>query len=776
MNGQGMTCKIFLVRGRVQGVGFRPFVWRLARSLGLEGFVRNCPEGVEILACGGACAIEAFAARLAAAPPPAARLDSIEQKSARHADSGGSFVIAPTRARPGKTGSPDTLPGPDLGICEACLADLRASGGRRAGHAFVNCTDCGPRFSITRRMPYDRANTSMACFGMCATCAAEYSDPKNRRFHAQPIACPQCGPRLLLATGPGQPRAEYLTDARALAAAARIIRSGGIIALKGIGGFQLACDARDSEAVARLRRRKRRPSRAFAVMAADLDASRQLASPGRAHEQLLAAPERPIVLAPPAPDSGLSALIAPDAPMLGLMLPAAPLHAALFDCLDDAGMAPPALVMTSGNRPGEPICLGNRQALAELEDLADAWLMHDRDIVARVDDSIVMPAGFGPMLIRRARGHVPAPVEMPFSPSGSVLGAGAQQKATFCLTRHGEAWPGQHIGDLDSAASADFYRQALAHLEDLLGVRPSAVVCDLHPDYCSSALAMQYAGERSLPLFRLQHHAAHAAAVLAENGRAGPALALILDGTGLGADGTLWGGEILLLDLRKPGWRRLGGLSAFALPGGESAIRDPWRIAIGLLRGQGLTAPEWLRARPDYPAVCAMLDRSFNCPLSSGCGRLFDAVSALLGLCGQAGYEGQPAMLLEKAAHAASHGRDWGIAPLRENGLWRLDSAGLTRHVLMDMLAGAPTEEIALSFHRSLASGLASLLRNASAQTGIRQIGLSGGVIQNSLLGGLLGQELDRSGLEALWPRRIPPGDGGISYGQAVWGAALVAK
>ena len=770
-----MSVKAFLVRGRVQGVGFRPFVWRLARSLGLRGLARNCPEGVEIILGGEPAAIATFRERLRAEAPAAARIDSIEHGPPPREAPDRDFHIAPSRPERGAQDLPKALPGPDLGVCNACLADLREANGRRFGHVFANCTDCGPRFSITRRIPYDRATSAMACFEMCEACAAEYADPANRRFHAQPIACPACGPRLFLAAGPDQPRSEYLAGGEALAAAARIIRSGGIVALKGIGGFQLACDARSSDAVLKLRQRKLRPARAFAVMAPNLDSARKLAMLDAPHERLLSGPERPIVLAPPSPGSGLSPHVAPDAPMLGLMLPAAPLHAALFDCLEPSGGTPAALVMTSGNRSGEPICLGNRQALAELEGIADAWLLHDRDIVARVDDSLVMAASFGDLVFRRARGHVPVPVEMPFA-SAPVLGAGAQLKATFCLTRQGLAWPGQHIGDLESAASYDFYRQALRHLENLLEVQPQAVVCDLHPDYFSSVFAQKYARQRAIPLFQLQHHAAHAAAVLAENGRIGPALALSLDGTGLGADGALWGAELLLLELREAHWQRLGGLSPFALPGGEMAIRQPWRIAAALLRSLGLVAPERLRRLPDYPAVCAMLDRSFNSPLSSGCGRLFDAISALIGLCPDAGYEGQAAILLEKAALAAASARDWPLEPFKKNGLWQLDSGAFAAHALQDMQAGHAPEEIALSFHRALARGLAALAREACAETGIREAAISGGVVQNWLLGSLLEKELGEAGIAPLWPRQIPPGDGGLSYGQAVWGTALLAK
>ncbi|MDE6735091.1 MAG: carbamoyltransferase HypF, partial [Desulfovibrio sp.] len=698
------------------------------------------------------------------------------------------------------------LVSPDVAICEDCLAEMRDPSDRRFGYVFTNCTNCGPRFTITRSIPYDRAVTSMACFPLCPACAEEYTNPADRRFHAQPIACPACGPRLWFVDAAAAGRGPEATSptaenrAHALACAGQLLLDGGILALKGLGGFQLMCDARNEKAVAELRRRKVRPHKALAVLAHDLAAAREACRIGPAAERLLTGTEKPIVICPRREGSAaLPDNIAPDSATVGLMLPYTPLHAALCDWLAAHGGAAPLLVATSGNPHGEPLCLGNREALARLADMADGWLLHDRDILVRVDDSVVMVPeypGASPLPVRRARGYVPRPVGLPQFPGAKapetpcVFGAGAGLKAAFCLTRGHEAFMGQHIGDLESPATLGFYDEAAQRLEELLEVRPEALVCDLHPDFPSSRRAEERARRENLPLYRLQHHAAHAAAILAEHGVTQPALALCLDGTGLGTDGTIWGGELLFMDLSAPEWRRLGRLSPFRLPGAEAAIREPWRIARGLARLSGMDwSPEAAPKGEEPPspravaAVDALLDRGLNSPATSSCGRLFDAVAAALGLCNAITYEGQAAIRLESAARAwlAAHGSElpevWTV-PLREaeDGLLTLDSAALFAEVLRAREGGMAAGEIAARFHASLAKGFADMAAKAAEKLGLRTVGLSGGAFQNLILSARLREELAARGLTPLSHAQVPPGDGGLSLGQAVWGARMLAQ
>ena len=794
--------RAFTASGQVQGVGFRPFVWRLAREAGLTGSVRNTADGVRIEVQGRPEAVAAFGRRLRAELPPLARLTGVTEAELAPVPLEAEFRILESEG----AAAHSVLVSPDVAVCEDCLADMRDPANRRFGYAFTNCTNCGPRFTITRSIPYDRAVTSMACFPLCPACAAEYRDPADRRFHAQPIACQECGPHLWFvdaATAAKGPHATGPTpehQAGALARAGRLLLDGGILALKGLGGFQLMCNARDARAVATLRRRKLRPHKALAVMAADLEAAERVCRIGPAAARLLTGAEKPIVICPRREDAGGAALppnIAPDSDTVGLMLPYTPLHAALCDWLAAHGHAAPLLVATSGNPHDEPLCLGNREALARLADMADGWLLHDRDILVRVDDSVVlMPEepGAAPLPVRRARGYVPRPVALPDLGAGGeapcVFGAGAGLKAAFCLTRGREAFMGQHIGDLESPATLGFYDEAAARLEELLEVRPKAVVCDLHPDFPSSRRAEERARREGLALYRLQHHAAHAAAVLAEHGVTSPALALCLDGTGLGTDGTIWGGELLVMDLGKPEWRRLGRLTPFRLPGGEAAIREPWRIARSLGR---LAGTDWSpdagpagEARPGPQALAGMdllLDRRLNSPLTSSCGRLFDAVAAALGLCHSITYEGQAAIRLESAARAwlGAHGDTmpvpWEIA-LRQagGGLLELDSAALFAAVLRAREDGMEAGEIAARFHASHAAGFADMAARAGAMLGIRTVGLSGGSFQNLILAQWLGAELRARGLAPLGHAQVPPGDGGLALGQAVWGARMLAR
>lgn len=803
--------RLFIASGQVQGVGFRPFVWRLANESGLTGSVRNTTDGVRIEVQGTPKAVADFGRRLREELPPLARLMGLDEAKLAPVRDETEFRILESEGR----ASHSVLVSPDVAVCADCLAEMRDPANRRFGYVFTNCTNCGPRFTITRSIPYDRAVTSMACFPLCPACAAEYTDPADRRFHAQPIACPKCGPRLWFVDAATAARGTELTGplpehmADALARAGQLLRDGGILALKGLGGFQFVCNARDANAVATLRRRKQRPHKPLAVMARDLVAAAEVCRTSPEAARLLTGTEKPIVICPRRDDipaeAALPAAIAPDSATVGLMLPYTPLHAALCDWLAAHGEPAPLLVATSGNPHGEPLCLGNREALTRLAGLADGWLLHDRDILVRVDDSVVLvqeTPGSAPLPVRRARGYAPRPVLLPEFPATTgkeggeppcVFGAGAGLKAAFCLTRGNEAFMGQHIGDLESPATLAFYDEAAERLESLLEVRPQALVCDLHPDFPSSRRAEERARREDLPLFRLQHHAAHAAAVLAEHGFVKPALALCLDGTGLGTDGTIWGGELLFVDLGVPEWRRLGRLAPFALPGAEAAIREPWRIARGLARAAGLTwAPPVgpdatnIEDTPSPHAVCAvdaLLERRLNCPVTSSCGRLFDAAAAALGLCQTITYEGQAAIRLESAATAwlsRCAGRmpeAWNM-PLREteDGLLELDSAALFAAVLHAQAGGMAVGEVAARFHASLVYGFAAMASTAARRLGLGRVGLSGGSFQNLLLAAWLPAELAAKGLVPLSHAQVPPGDGGLALGQAVWGARLLTR
>lgn len=750
------------VNGQVQGVGFRPFVWRLASEEGLSGFCQNTSAGVRIEVQGSAGAVARFEQRLTSELPPLARITGLQRESLPSVPAESGFAIRESSGHAGQ----NVLVSPDVAICADCVADIRSPENPRFRYPFTNCTNCGPRYSITARIPYDRQFTSMACFSLCANCAAEYTDPANRRFHAQPVACSRCGPRLWfvdqndLAKGETAPDSKNTADAIAKTCSA--LQKGQIIAIRGLGGFQLACDARNPAAVAELRRRKQRPHKALAVMAPDLEVCREICEIGKNEADLLSGQKKPIVLCRHRPGLRLADWIAPDCDTIGLMLPYTPLHALLLDCLKGTT---PLLVMTSANPRGEPICLGNREALARLKNLADAWLLHDRDILCRVDDSVVAVPDGAPVFLRRARGYVPEPVALA-SAGPCCMGAGAELKTTFCLARGTQAFTSQHIGDMESPASLEFYEQTLSHLENLLEVRPELIVHDLHPDFLSTRLAKTLAAELAVPAIPLQHHAAHAASCLAENMIHSPALALCLDGSGLGSDGTVWGGELLLMDLSKPEWQRLGHLSPFPLPGGEAAIRSPWRISAGL-QWQNGSCPA--SARP----VVEMLERGLNSPLTTSCGRLFDAVSAQLGICREITYEGQAAIRLEKVATAWLEQHSASSLPVWDD-IFEPELMQISSNRIFARIMGANEPGFAAAaFHCNLAAGLARMTLAAAERLGIRKIALTGGACQNRLLTGLLTRHLTEYGMEPLVQRLLPPGDGGLSFGQAVWGRQL---
>ena len=704
----------FRVRGVVQGVGFRPFVYRLARRHGLTGFVLNDGAGVVIEAEGETPALEAFAESLRGEAPPLANVQTVE---VTHLPSRGDAVFA--IARSAAAGAGAAVP-PDIATCGECLRELFDPADRRYRYAFVNCTQCGPRFTIVRHVPYDRANTTMASFPMCGACRREYEDPGDRRYHAEPIACPDCGPRLSMP----------------LDEAVGLLRAGAILAVKGIGGFHLACDATNEDAVARLRSQKHREEKPFALMSAAPD---ELCEVDDGEWELLRSPQRPIVLLRRRSRTAVAGAVAPGSPWLGVMLPYSPLHHLLAA---DAGIP---LVMTSGNLSDEPIAFTDDDARARLASVADAFLGHDRPIHRRCEDSVVR-AQFP---LRRSRGHAPTALPLPGA-ERPLLAVGAELKSTFCVAAAGEAYLSAHLGDLDSEPAFRAFRTDLALYLEMLGVEVEVVAHDLHPEYLSTKWAL----EQEATLVGVQHHHAHAAACLAEHGEEGPCLALVFDGTGYGPDDTLWGGELLHCDLA--GYERLAHLEPVPLPGGEAAITEPWRLAALHLERAGLTVPwpRWQQVRESLKLAP---------PLSSGAGRLFDAVAALLGVRERVTYEGQAAVELEQLA---------GTAPAQPYE-WRF---GATTELVATchaaLAAGRPPAEIAARFVETLAAGAAAA---CAAADGPGTVVLSGGCFQNLRLLESTRARLERHGFRVLAHRLVPPSDGGISYGQAAVAARRTA-
>jgi hydrogenase maturation protein HypF len=742
------------VDGVVQGVGFRPFVYRLARSLDLDGFVRNDTHGVLLEAEGEPAAVATFLDGLVAEAPPLARVERLGIAELHTGGAAGAgFTIAPSDA----AGPAAALVSADSATCADCLAELRAPGDRRFRYPFVNCTNCGPRFTIVRGVPYDRPLTTMAAFAMCPACRAEYDDPGDRRFHAQPNACPVCGPRATLIGAPVERHAD------AVAAAAALVRDGAIVAVKGLGGYHLACRADDDAAVAALRARKHREDKPFALMVRGVAEARALTELGPLEEALLTDASRPVVLVRRRAEARVAPAVAPASRDLGLMLPYTPLHHLLLD-----GAGGP-IVLTSGNVSDEPIAYRDDDALARLDGIADAFLVHDRPIHMRTDDSVLRVVRDRPVVLRRSRGLVPESLALPVGAAIPMLGAGAQLKSTFCLAKGERAWVGHHIGDLDDAPTRRSFVEGIAHFERLFDVRPQLVAHDLHPDYASTSIALEREGVATLAV---QHHHAHLAACLAEHGLRGPAVGAIYDGAGLGLDGTTWGGELLVGDLR--GVTRVGHLRAVRMPGGDRVARQPWRMAAAWLVACGAADPRRPHALRDavpedaWATVCAMARRGFAAPPTTSVGRLFDAVAALCGLRARCTYEGQAAVELEAAAERSHRGAY--ELPL-ERGLI-LDARPLVRAVVDDVEAGIATGVVAMRFHRGIAEATALACAQAARDAGLARVVLSGGVFQNALLLGLTGDALRALGLEVLVPERLPPNDGGISYGQVAIAAA----
>ncbi len=748
------------VTGLVQGVGFRPFVYRLARSHNLAGWVRNTSRGVEIEVEGPPAALDLFIRQLSEEAPALSRVERVVSEEATPLAQE-TFEILTSESL---AGTEAVIP-PDVGLCPDCAREIRDPGDRRFYYPFTNCTNCGPRFTLIRRVPYDRSQTTMAVFDMCPACHREYEDPGDRRFHAEPTACPACGPHVWL---------EYQGETReheVLPTAAELLRDGKILAVKGLGGFHLACDARNDSALRALRERKGRQDKPFALMVRDLEEAARICEIGDVEHSLLLTPECPIVLCRRLPGGGISPLAAPGNNYLGLLLPYTPLHLLLMD------QAPPALVMTSGNLSEEPLAFTNSEAREKLARLADAFLMHNRDIHVPCDDSVVRPLPDGTVIpLRRARGFVPQTIPLPLE-APEILGLGAEQKSTFCLAWGHTALMSQHIGDLDTLETFEYYQLAIRHFEALSRKRPNILAHDLHPHYLSGRYAREQEG---VQLIGVQHHHAHVAACLAENGRTDRCLGVALDGTGYGPDATVWGGEVLVADLAD--FTRVGHLMPVRLPGGEAAIRSPARMAAAYLfaayedKFQDMAEKLGLHFRDlEWRMLSKQLSSGWHSPLTTSAGRLFDAVAAATGICSQRTYEGQPALELEMAADPNEQG-SYSVPVQQDGETLVLDTLALFREVVSDLLAGQEKASIAGRFHQSLAQGLTDMCLTLRNRTGLNLIALSGGVFQNGLLLRHLKDRLAQQGFEVLTQRLVPPNDGGISLGQVAIAAARLGR
>ena len=756
------------MRGRVQGVGFRPYVYRLAAGLRLAGVVGNDTHGAFIEIEGPAAAVAEFVDRLPRELPPLAAISRIEA------------VDLPVRGEAtfridhsARDGVQDAEITPDVALCADCRRELFDPADRRYRYPFINCTHCGPRYSIIRQIPYDRPNTTMAVFRMCPACQAEYDDPANRRFHAQPNACPACGPQVRLTDAAGRP-----LEGDPIRLCARRLAEGGIVAIKGLGGFHLACRADLDEAVATLRERKGRESKPLAVMVGTLEQARALAEIPPSAAEVLADVTRPIVLVPARRSEAVSPHVAPGCGLLGLMLPYTPLHELLFA----EGLGP--LVMTSGNPTEEPLCRDNDEALQRLGGIADAFLLHNRDIERRVDDSVVLASADEPVVpVRRARGFAPAPIRSAVEAAEPVLAVGAELKSTVCVLAGNTAVVSEHLGELANPRAYRNFVDTVEQFQRLLRVRPAVIACDMHPDYAATRFARRYAREGGLRLVEVQHHHAHLVSVMAEHGLSGGTLGIICDGTGFGTDGTIWGGEILAGD--EAGFRRVGHLSTFSLPGGDAAARETWRPAAGLL--QAVFGDSWpgaaLEALERVPAdalrlVRRRLQAGARLPITSSLGRVFDAAAFLLGVCDHNRHEAEAAMALEALArdHGPAEPFPCGRPAYDEAGPAVVDLGPMVRSLLAGMADKTPIPRLARAFHETMAVLLAEAARPIAERLGLRRVCLSGGCFVNGVLLAGLTRRLREAGLEVCRHRVVPTGDGGVSLGQAVCAAAVCAR
>ncbi|MFD3477208.1 carbamoyltransferase HypF [Streptomyces sp. NPDC058695] len=762
------------VRGVVQGVGFRPFLYTLATSLELAGHVTNTEDGVVAEVEGDHSAVARFCDRIAQHAPPLALVESVEHEQVP-LTGGSGFAIVASRSQ----GSSRTLVSPDTATCAACLTEMADPGDRRHRHPFITCTHCGPRFTIVTGLPYDRAHTTMAGFPMCAECTSEYTDPADRRFHAQPVSCRSCGPRLSLVYASPRPDTDVdpIHEARALLAA------GAILAVKGIGGYHLACDAENSQAVSALRSRKGRGDKPFAVMVKSLADIEHLVRISPPERTLLTSRARPIVLLrgrieAPSGDLRLSDAVAPGSPDLGVMLPYTPVHHLLLGLPGDPD-GPRALVMTSGNVAGEPIVTDDAEALERLAPLADAWLTHDRPIHVPCDDSVVRVCDGERMTVRRARGYAPLPVSLPV-PVRPSLAVGGDLKNTFCLGEGRRAWLSAHIGDMDDLQTQHAFARAERQLETITGVEPGVLAADRHPGYRSGQWAERHANTRRV--VRVQHHHAHVAAVMAEHGLDGtePVIGIAFDGTGYGDDGAVWGGEILLADYDTS--RRLAHLAYVPLPGGDAAVSRPYRMALAHLREAGIAwtddLPSVIACPHDEQRVLArQLERSLNCVPTSSMGRLFDAVSSLAGVCHLVGYEAQAAIELEAAALRAAvdgDGYRFALSPETSEPM-TADPGPVVRAVVEDVRAGAEPEVVAARFHAGVADLVRRICAVARDRHGTATVVLAGGVFANVLLSSDCARGLGEDGFTVLRAGEVPPNDGGLALGQLMIAGRAIA-
>ena len=765
------------VRGVVQGVGFRPFVYNLAQALGLSGYVFNSSAGVTIEIEGDGAAGEAFLRTLQGDPPQLAEITEVTVSEVAVEGSAG-FSILSSREEDGEF----VLVPPDAGTCDACWSDFGDPANRRFGYPFTNCTHCGPRYTILRDIPYDRAKTTMSSFAMCAACEKEYEDPRDRRFHAQPNACALCGPSLLLVQS--VPMASNMAlghlktaslgncwfqdkDSLAMVRQARgLLGEGKILAVKGLGGFLLACDATNEAAVLELRRRKRRPDKPFALMVRDLAAARKLCVVSSEDEASLLSPRRPIVILPRRPEAGLACGIAPGDNTLGVMLPYTPLHYLLFSDSPQIESAWSALVMTSGNLSEEPIVISNAEAMLQLGGVADWFLLHNRDIATRADDSVVRTFEGRERVLRRSRGFVPQTIDLGTGLE-EVLAFGGELKNTFCLTKGRYAILSQHIGDLENYETMQFFEETLANLKHIFKVEPRAAVYDLHPGYMSTRMALASKIEHKIGV---QHHHAHIASCMAENHLRGQVLGVAMDGTGFGTDGTVWGGEFLLADFA--GFTRRAHLRNVLLPGGDAAVRQPWRMALSYLRDVfGQQMPGELKCfqgidEKQLGLVDTMLERRIRTVATSSCGRLFDAVAALLGVASEVTFEGQAAIALEAMADRGIEQRYDFAVEVGET--ITLDFRPVVAAMVKDLSRGRRPGEISACFHNTLGAAIGDMCGRIGADAGVNRVCLSGGSFQNLYLLGRTVVELRRRGFGVFLHAQVPANDGGISLGQAM--------
>ncbi|WP_207956763.1 carbamoyltransferase HypF [Rubrobacter tropicus] len=750
------------VRGIVQGVGFRPFVYALARRHGIAGLVRNDADGVRIEAEGHSEGLELFTRAIEKDPPPLAVVESVSWSPLPLVGEDG-FRIEESR----EATSRSALVSPDVATCGDCLAELFDPSDRRHRYPFINCTSCGPRFTITRQVPYDRATTTMSSFGMCPDCDREYHDPADRRFHAQPNACPTCGPRVRLLDRFGH----ELAAGDPIASAARMLRGRAILAVKGLGGYHLACDPFDDRAVRTLRGRKARRDKPFALMARDIDQARLLCHIGPDEETLLTSPTRPIVLLERRSDVGISERVAPRQKTLGVMLAYTPLHHLL---LDGSGIP---LVMTSGNNSDEPIAYRDDEALGQLGDIADFYLVHDRPVHVRCDDSVVRVLGGRPYPLRRSRGYAPAPLRLTEPFGRQVLAVGGELKNTFALARGNHAFPSHHVGDLENYETLRSFREGIEHYCGLFDVRPDLVAHDLHPEYLSTKYARELE-EAGMPAVGVQHHHAHVASCLADNDRPSGeyVIGVALDGTGYGPDGAVWGGEFFGGSVEE-GFTRLAHLQYAPLPGGAAAIRQPWRVALAhllALYGEEDTLKLPLKTvrragETNVRLISRLIERQLNTPPTSSAGRLFDAVAALVGVPGstRATYEGRAAVELELAAEGpTTEAYPFWLRP--EDPCSVVETNGIIAGAVEDLKAGRKAAEISAKFHRTMAEVVAACCETIRESTGVGIVALSGGTFQNALLTGQTMKLLKEGGFAIHTHRRVPTNDGGLALGQAI--------